>query len=270
MAQLKNSQQFQQFATKTRLGKEPLALSESQAEATAVYVGPRKLLGNFYSMLYVPNPMVGWQLRNAVRRTLHLRTEYFDAAAAAMEAVGLKPGEYGAIHDRQGDFQQVYKLFYFDPKNPQQFLKQPQNQNFVRKHGQLYVASLATPPQARDLMTIFLPAIQREMPEPKRIIRFSDKVEKVARERVGHLKGWQGIIEMIICAQAHTFIGSYGSTFTGYIHRLRGYMPLIADKRMLYSDSSRSDRRPSPSWSEGNWNNGELTWIREWPEGYQF
>eukprot|EP01050_Picozoa_sp_SAG11_P049148 SAG11_NODE_26692_length_342_cov_0.637860_1_plen_70_part_10 len=33
---------------------------------------------------------------------------------------------------------------------------------------------------------------------------------------------WEGVVEMVICSQAGAFLGSWGSTFTAYIHRLRG------------------------------------------------
>jgi hypothetical protein len=32
-----------------------------------------------------------------------------------------------------------------------------------------------------------------------------------------------GMIESIVCSRAKAFAGTYFSTFTGYIHRLRGY-----------------------------------------------
>jgi len=255
-------------STQDRFKKGPLALSEKEAEATAVYIGPRKLLGNFYSMIYVPNPMTAWQLRNTVRRALHLHPEFFAAAAEGLEANGFTPGEYGAIHNRLGDFEEAYKNFYLDPNNPSKFLSQPQNLKFLRQHGKIYMAVIATKKQVNALKTIFLPALRQEMPEPKMIINLSDKVRAVADRRVGHRKGWQGIIEMIICSQASTFMGSWGSTFTGYIHRLRGYMPHVADKRMLYTDSHFSDSRPFPLWSE-NSNPGQIAWMREWPEGTQ-
>jgi len=43
----------------------------------------------------------------------------------------------------------------------------------------------------------------------------------------GQLKGFNpnfhGMVESIICSRAKVFVGTYFSTFTGYIHRLRGY-----------------------------------------------
>jgi len=32
-----------------------------------------------------------------------------------------------------------------------------------------------------------------------------------------------GMVESIVCTRAAAFAGTYFSTFTGYIHRLRGY-----------------------------------------------
>lgn len=32
-----------------------------------------------------------------------------------------------------------------------------------------------------------------------------------------------GMIESIVCSRAKVFVGTYFSTFTGYIHRMRGY-----------------------------------------------
>jgi hypothetical protein len=45
--------------------------------------------------------------------------------------------------------------------------------------------------------------------------------------RAGWLQGanpnTHGMIESIVCSRAKVFAGTYFSTFTGYIHRLRGY-----------------------------------------------
>merc|ERR1712216_304340 len=139
---------------------------------------------------------------------------------------------------------------------------------FLRSHGKIYLAVIKTHKQAHALRNTFLPALKQEMPEPKMIVTLSHKVKDAAKARVGHLQGWEGVVEMIICSQADTFIGSWGSTFTGYIHRLRGYMPAVEDQRMLYTDSQFSDDSSYPEWSEDA-NAGQIAWMREWPEGIQ-
>jgi hypothetical protein len=46
-------------------------------------------------------------------------------------------------------------------------------------------------------------------------------------QRQGYLKDVNpntlGMVETIVCSRAKVFAGTYFSTFTGYIHRLRGY-----------------------------------------------
>jgi hypothetical protein len=45
--------------------------------------------------------------------------------------------------------------------------------------------------------------------------------------KLGHLKNVNpnlfGMVESIVCSRAKVFAGTYFSTFTGYIHRLRGF-----------------------------------------------
>jgi len=145
---------------------------------------------------------------------------------------------------------------------------QPQNLKFVKQHSRIYMAVLATKEQQEALEHIFYPAIRKEMAEPKMIVGFSKKAHDAAKRIVGHLKGWEGIVEMIICAQANMFLGSWASTFSGYIHRLRGYMPHVDDKRILFTDSSQSDTKlATPSWNVSEVP-ADISWKREWPEGF--
>ena len=56
--------------------------------------------------------------------------------------------------------------------------------------------------------------------------------------RKGYLKGSNpnvhGMVESIACSRANVFAGTYYSTFTGYIHRLRGFHGL-AEKSYYHS-----------------------------------
>jgi hypothetical protein len=54
-------------------------------------------------------------------------------------------------------------------------------------------------------------------------LRFLDDYSLAARLGEEHLGQNQlGMVEQVICANAHTFIGTPLSTFTGYITRMRG------------------------------------------------
>jgi hypothetical protein len=55
-------------------------------------------------------------------------------------------------------------------------------------------------------------------------VRFLQDIADLARLGASHLnQNHIGMVEQVICANAHTFIGTPYSTFTGYITRMRGY-----------------------------------------------
>jgi len=108
-----------------------------------------------------------------------------------------------------------------------------------------------------------IPYLQENMRAPKEVILLGGDVREAGERIAGRMQTWDGIVEMIICSQAHAFVGSWGSTYTGYIQRLRGYMPEVMDKRMLFFDSEKDDGISFPTWKkhyEG--------WAREWSEAF--
>jgi len=42
-----------------------------------------------------------------------------------------------------------------------------------------------------------------------------------------------GSIESAVCTRADIFVGTRKSTFSGYIHRMRGYMPDVQQKELM-------------------------------------
>lgn len=209
------------------------------------------------------------QVRHAVRRGVRLKAIFFEAAAAAMAAAGLVPGSYGAIHNRQGDWSFSNFSMYLDPNTPSVFTEQPENRKFLERHGTIYVASNPSIFQALAMNAVWYPALQEKMAVPKRIVTFEGSAKEAAGRIVGHLPEWMGLVEMIICSHADTFLGSRASTFTGYIHRLRGYMPTTMDKRILFWEwaNVREPARSFPSWSVAN-GAPEIAVLSEWPEGF--
>lgn len=60
-------------------------------------------------------------------------------------------------------------------------------------------------------------------------VRFLDDVAAPAHLGSDHLnQNHVGMVEQVICANAHTFVGTPYSTFTGYITRIRGSLGLLA------------------------------------------
>lgn len=70
----------------------------------------------------------------------------------------------------------------------------------------------------------------------------------------GHLKhanpNYHGMVESIVCARADLFAGTFFSTFTGYIHRLRGYHGL-GEQTYYHSPGRRNSARDKESIGNG-------------------
>ena len=49
------------------------------------------------------------------------------------------------------------------------------------------------------------------------------------------------MIDQVVCTRGDVFVGTWFSTFTGYITRMRGYMG-YSDSSVYYGDRSHRDR----------------------------
>ena len=54
-----------------------------------------------------------------------------------------------------------------------------------------------------------------------------------------------GMIDQLVCTRGNIFVGTWFSTFTGYITRMRGYMGK-EDKTIYYGDKKHRDRFQKP------------------------
>eukprot|EP01038_Epipyxis_sp_PR26KG_P017516 gene17516-24266_t len=69
-----------------------------------------------------------------------------------------------------------------------------------------------------------------------------------------------GVLESIVCSRAEVFAGTYMSTFTGYIHRLRGYHGLGEATYYHSNHHTLELQSPNPHRPYG--------WWREWRGGW--
>lgn len=70
---------------------------------------------------------------------------------------------------------------------------------------------------------------------------------------------FHGIVEALICARAEVFVGTYLSTYSGFIHLVRGYHGL-AEQSYYHTPGHLNDLRQEESVGEG--------WPREWRYGW--
>ncbi len=68
-----------------------------------------------------------------------------------------------------------------------------------------------------------------------------------------------GMVEVIVCSKSEVFAGTYYSSFTGYIHRLRGYHG-IGEQSYYHSNNRVTKLRMAKSVGHG--------FSREWRAGW--
>lgn len=196
---------FQREFTTSARHKGPRMLTQEEEAAVALHLPPRSLLGNFYTTVYHPDPIVWWQIRAAIKRFVRLRPEYFRAAEAAIASFGGRQNSYGAVHNRQGDWQKV-SGDWADPSKPQDFISA--NSDFLQLHPVLYMATNPRGPQTETLHSKFIPAVRMALPPgppQSRLVIWAD-VEAAAKEAIGaevssRVGNWAAAVEMLICAQ---------------------------------------------------------------------
>jgi hypothetical protein len=70
-----------------------------------------------------------------------------------------------------------------------------------------------------------------------------------------------GMLDQIVCTRGDVFVGTWFSTFTGYIVRMRGYLK-YADNSNLFGDKAHRDRMQQPELMKFPY------YMREWNESW--
>lgn len=88
-----------------------------------------------------------------------------------------------------------------------------------------------------------------------RIFMLGDLLE--ASDRVN--PNFFGMVDQLVCSRAKVWAGTYWSTFSGYIHRLRGYHGL-GEESYYHTPGKLEDMRMGKRSGPG--------WMREWRAGW--
>ena len=82
----------------------------------------------------------------------------------------------------------------------------------------------ARPASLNSPLALRIPSTSRPVCHQAFTVRFLDDFIDRAHLGDNHLnQNHLGMVEQTVCANAHTFVGTPLSTFTGYITRMRGY-----------------------------------------------
>ena len=174
-----------------------------------------RLLTHFYTFVLFED----WRADLWMKRFIRDHVRYNDAiqcaAARVVRAVrrrarevdpnGNPDGLFDSFHIRRGDFEKVYKFTQLS--NTEIYnITQP----YLRPNATLYIAT-----DERN-RTFFQP-----LRDHYTLVFLDDVVDEAGVDP--HL---YGLIEQLVAARGQTFFGTYVSTFTSYIMRIRGYHAL--------------------------------------------
>lgn len=208
-----------------------------------------RLLTHFYSYLFFAEQAEDHKIKRFVRDRLRYHDEIFCVASRIIEKLLLGQADavnaslahpvagstdaidaqYIAFHIRRGDFQQKHTRL------PAEEIVQLTNA-LVPDRAQR-IAYISTDEGNRSFFAPFFR-------EYRAVYFLSDLQAGSGIEKVN--QNFVGMIEQVVCAGAHTFIGTPLSTFTAYITRMRGYLnrtisveqegrtPQLMDRRGIY------------------------------------
>lgn len=195
---------------------------------------PRNLFGHFGYHVYPPNDIARSIMQYKVKRGVTFRKEYFD------EAKSLMPGDYDAIHIRRGDFKYVHtKLVEDQYKDLENSLE-----GRVRKNGPLFIAT-----DEKDL------SLFDSLKKNYNLIFLKDLKDNLGPKDMA--------LDIIICANAKTFLGSKMSTFSDYINILRGY-----NNKKDFSREGVNFKNADLKYNKYPWEVEPYAWHNLWGELY--
>ncbi len=204
-------------------------------------VGGHRLLNHFYAFLFYSDPVVDNHYKRFVRDFLHYKDELYCAAGKIINALNREGKEWSTLHVRRGDLQ--YKEVKIPAEEWYENLKEVWNEGEL-----LFIAT-----DERN-KTFFDPIKQHHD------VRFLDDYWDVGN--LGDLDSYYlGMVDTIIASHGRTFSGTWFSTFSGYINRMRGYLG-YSMKDSWYGYLKRKDVMREYVYPTGNYG------AREFPLGW--
>eukprot|EP00980_Cylindrotheca_fusiformis_P028685 scaffold22635_cov134-Cylindrotheca_fusiformis.AAC.13 len=203
---------------------------------------PHRVLNHFYTFFYFTDPRIDNTFKRFVRDFMHYTDEIFCAAGRIVRALNKEAnGSWSSLHVRRGDLQ------YKEVKIPA--AEWYNNTKDVWKEGELLF--IATDERNKT----FFDEIKNHHE-----VRFLDDYWDTAN--LGDLDPYfLGMVDTIVASHGRAFAGTWFSTFTGYINRMRGYLG-YSIKTSWYGWLPRKDAVREWKYPEGNYP------AREWPLGW--
>lgn len=183
-----------------------------------------RLLEHFYTYIHFQDPAMDRYYKRFVRDFVHYVDLIFCKSAMIIEALEKEAvdGKFSSFHVRRGEFQ--YKA-----------VKIPADQ-IMHNVGDHIPADrlifVATDEKKKE----FFDAFKTRWPN----VRFLDDYFEMAGLKEIN-PNFLGMIDAMVCTRGEQFIGTWFSTFTGYITRMRGYMD-YPDETTWFGDKEHMNR----------------------------
>jgi hypothetical protein len=209
-------------------GRTPVEFSAWMNAAPVLYFPSTKKyrsLGPVATMLAGSDDTNPILARRLLKHHIRYSDEIFGLANKIINALGLD--YYDSIQIRGNDFQYTKSM--------------PGIEAICDNIGALFDESLPIYVASDETKDCVFDELAAKLRCPK-IFRWED-AESVVKEPIPF--AWIGPLEQLICAGARRFVGTDLSTFTSYIHRLRGYMQ--SKDQNLYFHNRHYSSVPKPT-----------------------
>jgi hypothetical protein len=203
-------------------------------------------LAHFYAFIMIPDLPYDRYIKRFVRDHMHYRPEIFCSAAKVVQALrddkdALPGGKYNAFHIRRNDFQ--YEQAWVPAKGIREV-----TDDLMHDKDLVFIAT-----DEHD-HAFFQPFRDRY-----NVRQLKDYIDSGLLDGVN--KNLYGMIDQIVASNAEVFVGTWWSTFTGYINRMRGYKGM-AKKSWYYPKDWKFEMQTFRSPSDS-------AWYREFPVAWE-
>eukprot|EP00554_Chaetoceros_debilis_P012580 CAMPEP_0194115626 /NCGR_PEP_ID=MMETSP0150-20130528/24183_1 /TAXON_ID=122233 /ORGANISM="Chaetoceros debilis, Strain MM31A-1" /LENGTH=591 /DNA_ID=CAMNT_0038806157 /DNA_START=97 /DNA_END=1868 /DNA_ORIENTATION=- len=249
-----NAERVKSFCGEKRI---PYYITEATQEEQLIHLKNAKgwrIMAHYYGYMYFTNTAIFNYYKRFVRDFMHYHDEIYCAAGKIIlalqlegEKLGFKIDEEGgggfsSMHVRRGDLQ--YKAVKISAEEWYDNLKDTWQDKEI-----IYIAT-----DERN-KTFFDPIKEHNN------VKFLDDYWDYAD--LGKLDGnYMGMIDTIIASRGRSFAGTFRSTFTGYINRMRGYHGMSM-KDSYYGFLEK--KKVTHEWLD--YYDG-TTFALEWPDGW--
>lgn len=162
-----------------------------------------RLLVHFYAFLYFTNPKIGNYYKRLVRDRVRYSDPIHCAAGKVVKSLLEEFGSYSSMHIRRGDFQWPKMRI-----SAEEWLKN--TLHIFQENEVIYICTDETD------MSFFDPLRSRY-----RLKLLSDYSELAGLSSLD--PNFIGMIDVVIASRGRQFVGTYFSSFSAFIGRLRGY-----------------------------------------------